>query len=86
MKTYEKPQLFALALSGNEMLCGGCDHKTRDDPFLGWIDKEYGDGDGLLERSDFEIIFAGDEDCRVKLDSFCKFTSADNGGRVLFTS
>lgn len=88
MKPYEKPRLVALSLSGNDMLCGGCTYPTRNssDGFLATLDLLYGNGDGFLEDGELGTLFVQSEHCEAISKNYCKFTSAENGGQVLFTS
>lgn len=68
MKAYVKPELTALSLSGNEVLCAGCENSTYKlgadetlaNTLLAALDF---DQDG--ELSDEELELAG----------YCKFTS-----------
>lgn len=93
MKTYEKPKLMALSLSGNDRLCGDCASgvQINTDPegyygLFGIFDSLYGDNDGLLERSDFANAFAsGEGSCsnQVPIVGYCKFTSVESGNQMV---
>ena len=82
MKTYEKPRLMFLALSGNDQLCGSCADglPLNNDPDLAeammdqfQISDLTGNGPS---RDDFIGLFGNTEDqCSNKLDNYCKFTS-----------
>lgn len=84
MKTYEKPRLMALSLSGNDRLCGDCSKNGAanllyKDPSgtLAWsIDWVGGNRDGTITKAELAILFGSGEDCEEKLDAYCKFTSA----------
>ena len=81
MKTYEKPMLVTLALSGNEQLCGSCSDDGasillyQDSGLAGQFDWLVGDGDGNGERSDLIGCFGtGESGCSKPLEGYCKFT------------
>lgn len=87
MKTYEKPKLIALSLSGNNMLCSSCQFDVigdNADPLAATI-KDMANVTTITEQN-----FASDEPCQVKLDiditSYCKFTGAQSGGYVVINS
>ena len=75
MKTYEKPKLIALSLSGNNVLCNTCAvdiiAPTKDQGLVDMLEDFYGP---------IETLFAtGDTDCVTKIDynGYCKFTGAN---------
>ena len=79
-KTYEKPRLSALSLSGNDMLCAACP-----------IDAQGSNMDATLSQilKDFnvnvDVITGSGESCELEISGYCKFTSADSGN-ILFNS
>lgn len=79
-KTYEKPRLVALSLSGNDLLCAACP-----------IDAEGPNMDSTLSQilNDFGVdIFTAlgsGEECQFEITGYCKFSSADSGN-ILFNS
>lgn len=89
MKTYEKPRLMALSLSGNERLCGDC--AQRGASLLLYQDKEiaaflmelYGFGSGDPDASDFVGVFGLTEQCSKKIVGFCKYSSLDETGQTV---
>ena len=85
MKKYEKPVLTAITLSGNDQLCGSCAGGTTlfDKPALAqWILMKGGYGlgdDGVVDGKDFIGLFGNSEtECSKKIESYCKFTSANS--------
>lgn len=84
MKKYEKPSLTAISLSGNDQLCGSCadqnrlvlmDPKNKDVALdLLWMTGE-GNGDDIIERSDFKNLFGANDGCVKEIADYCKFTS-----------
>lgn len=83
MKTYEKPKLIALSLSGNNRLCGDCAGKTTlwNNQTLSqsvlWVagrDENY-DNESGITKGDFEGLFGTNDGCDKELDTYCKFTS-----------
>ena len=88
MKTYEKPKLIALSLSGNNMLCNTCQFDVigdNADPLADTIK------DMAEVATITELNFArGETSCAVELDiditSYCKFAGADAGGLVVINS
>lgn len=92
MKQYQKPQLVALSLSANDMLCAGCTAATRNptDPFLQILNANYGGADGMLDPTDFGAsAFSSGEPCTEVVsgfESYCKFSAAEQGMPQLFTS
>lgn len=79
-KTYEKPKLIALPLSGNNMLCNTCAIDIIGDN----ADKIFKETVG--DFFDPNVAFASYENCEVEISGYCKFTGADNGGRVVINS
>lgn len=92
MKTYEKPRLIALSLSADDMLCSGCDLKTKDtsDYFVQILNQLFDSNeDGYVDSSELGGLFASSEQCSEFNDAFgayCKFTAADNDLMQIFTS
>lgn len=100
MKTYEKPQLLALTIGGSDMLCAGCTVTTKDNWYYGVIAGAVGNGDSILEPSDFEkyrTAFTMNESCESielpfvgdlwnVLGDVCVTTAADQGKRTIFVS
>lgn len=80
-KTYEKPKLIALPLSGNNMLCNTCGIDIIGDNADPEVTKRLNEL-GL----DIGQLFAHYEDCAIKFDSYCKFTGADHGVQVVINS
>lgn len=85
MKTYEKPKLIALSLSGNNMLCNTC----AVDIIAPYPDENQ----GLVEMLEtfygpVQSLFAAYESCTVKPDitGYCKFTGAESGEKVVINS
>lgn len=77
MKTYEKPRLTALSLSGNDLLCTGCQVDAEEpnmDPDL----KAVVDDWKLLGKNPF----TDDMGCEVPIEGYCKFTSSE----IVFSS
>ena len=86
MKRYEKPCLTAISLSGNDQLCGTCQDMggilIKDNLWIGeqilWATGA-GDGDNIVEKSDFANVFGHEADCigpgKVQVDTYCKFQS-----------
>ena len=85
MKTYQKPVMIALTLTGNEQLCGSCAKPLRPD-----LDKESLNSildfftpipDGKLTKEEFSKLFGSDEGCdrNYIVDGYCKFSSNDIG-------
>ena len=83
MKTYEKPRLYAISLNGNEQLCGTCADKDahllcHDESLARMLMEffEFGDGDDVVEKSDFAGVFGTEVQCtKVQIDNYCKFSS-----------
>lgn len=92
MKQYEKPRLVALSLSANDMLCSGCDLKTKDqnDFFVGILNGMFDqDGNGYVDSNEIGGLFASQEQCSEYNDNYgayCKYTAADNNLIQIFTS
>ena len=86
MKTYEKPRLMALSLSGNDQLCGSCaDRGAKNllykDPSNGLalgLDFLVGNDDGTLTKEEAAKAFGTGEACEIPVESYCKFTATDN--------
>lgn len=73
MKTYEKPRLNALSLSGNDMLCNSCDIDIIGDNADTNIK-------AMLEIfGDPSQVLGSGEDCAIKvsIEGYCKFTGAN---------
>lgn len=80
-KTYEKPRLVALSLSGNDLLCAACPIDAvgpNMDPFLSQIIGDF----------NIENVFGAGTDCPngLQVEGYCKFTSSENGGQIVFNS
>lgn len=86
MKTYEKPKLIALSLSGNNMLCNTC----AVDIIAPFPDNNKGLVDTLEDfYGPINSLFAAyEESCAVKPDitGYCKFTRAESGDQVVINS
>ena len=86
MKTYEKPRLMALSLSGNDQLCGSCSDKGSTnllykDPSGGLalgLDFLVGNDDGVLTKEEAARAFGPNEGCEIPVESYCKFTSSSD--------
>lgn len=83
-KTYEKPKLIALSLSGNNMLCNTCAvdiiGSNMNDEFRQMLE------DLDININDLDQAF-GENDCEGKkttIIGYCKFNGADN--RVVINS
>lgn len=84
MKTYEKPRLMALSLSGNDRLCGDCaGHTTLRDrsdiaeailEIVG-IDPSTCGNSSEIDKGDFETVFSSLEACASPVSAYCKFAS-----------
>lgn len=83
MKTYEKPKLIALSLSGNNRLCGDCagkttlwNNQTLSESVLLVVgrDENY-DGESGISKGDFVGLFGMGDECTQGLEAYCKFTS-----------
>lgn len=87
MKTYEKPVLMALSLSGEDLLCGACSTSNMtlwNDAslaesilFLVGRDASY-DKDETISEGDFEGIFGSGDGCSTPIQSYCKFTGSSD--------
>ena len=89
MKSYEKPRLMFLSLSGNDQLCGSCAeaqeragvdgillHKDPTGIDAQIIDEIAGNNDDHLTREEAMRLFGnGEQDCEKWVDMYCKFTS-----------
>ena len=86
MKTYEKPRLMALSLSGNDRLCGDCGDKSMtlwNNPSIAAIILEIAEinpaSNGIdgIDKGDFDQVFASSQDgCARPVSAYCKFASA----------
>lgn len=80
MKTYEKPELIALSISGNNMLCSTCPRDVIGNNGDLNIQRIFRDFYGISELT--EQHFASGEECLIKIDvsveAYCKFTAADS--------
>jgi hypothetical protein len=81
MKTYQKPVMIALSLTGNEQLCGSCIdasiklYNDQTGAALA-IDRLSGNGDGVLTRAEVSNLFGFEDNCKHPTEIYCKFTSA----------
>ena len=80
MKTYEKPRLIALSISGNNMLCSTCPTDVIGSNGDQGIQRIFRDLYGISELT--EQHFASGESCSesipVSIEKYCKFTAADS--------
>ena len=85
-KTYEKPKLIALSLSGNNRLCGDCAGKITlsDNPSIAdailMLAGRNDESDGVpgLSKGDFEGLFGQEDQCKgARIEAYCKFTSVN---------
>lgn len=92
MKTYQKPIMIALSLTGNEQLCGTCAKEggyllMNDKTLAEWLLTGMGLGlgdNGIADRSDFNQVFGtGESGCTTALNGYCKFTNNDDGSRLV---
>lgn len=83
-KTYEKPKLIALSLSGNNRLCGDCagkatliDNDTLANAILWAAGRDAGfDKVPGLSKGDFAGLFGQEDQCKGgQIEAYCKFTS-----------
>ena len=86
-KTYIKPTVEILSLTGNEQICGACAdkggellYKNPESTQAGIIDtivaiNGYGEDDGVLTKQEASKAFGPDESCVVEIEYYCKFTS-----------
>lgn len=85
MKTYSKPQLVALSLTSNDLLCA-CAVDVKE-PYMDLNVKDALDLNGWLSAdgtSAISGVFTEDNNsCSLKLEGYCKFNPGDN---VVFTS
>lgn len=78
-KTYEKPRLVALSLSGNDLLCSTCAFDViGENADQGLLDMFEAFGITITSNS-----FATSEGCSMQIDDslvsgYCKFNGADN--------
>ena len=83
-KTYEKPRLMALSLSGNDQLCGTCadnnglllkDHPEQAMAMMKFY--SFGNMADGADRGDFAGVFGPESQCSSRqIDDYCKFTSS----------
>ena len=90
MKTYEKPRLMALSLSGNDQLCGSCAGGTtlhNDHALAEFLMNKFGFGDSTdgVQKEDFAGVFGTSEhQCTTKeINNYCKFSAVDSGSPVI---
>lgn len=85
-KTYEKPKLIALSLSGNNRLCGDCAGKITlsDNPSIAdailMLAGRNDEIDGVpgLSKGDFDGLFGQEDQCKGgQIEAYCKFTSVN---------
>ena len=80
MKTYEKPRLMALSLSGTDTLCGSCAYDAVGDNMSPEI-KNILELAGLItsDGTVLEGTFCPDMTCDKDktVESFCKFASVE---------
>lgn len=73
MKAYVKPELTALSLSGNEVLCGGCSDNggfPLGDPDIAQDFMEWDtNNDGTISANEVDDAIAAD-------NTYCKFSYA----------
>lgn len=83
MKTYEKPKLIALSISGNNMLCNSCTFDIIA-PYNGGADS--GELGQMIQ--DFGFDFGPTEGCStpISIGYYCKFTSAEDGYPTVINS
>lgn len=91
MKAYVKPAMMALSISANDMLCGSCTAKTRENPelneglkwFLGteWNDKN---SDDIVQDGETSVLFDSDDSCSKSYEGYCKYNGAQTS--ILFSS
>lgn len=74
MKTYEKPKLIALSLSGNNMLCNTCAvdiiAPTEDQGLVDMLEI-YGPIDTLFATAEADCA------TKIEISGYCKFTGAN---------
>ena len=83
MKTYEKPILMVLSLSGNDQLCGNCsegltiyDNPTLQGMIIAGRPEIDTNQDNQLSRDEISKCFGTvDTGCTYKIDYYCKFAS-----------
>lgn len=91
MKAYVKPAMMALSISANDMLCGSCTAKTREDSdlneglkwFLGtdWNDKN---SDNIVQDGETSVLFDFEDSCSRPYNGYCKYAGAQTS--MLFSS
>lgn len=91
MKAYVKPAMMALSISANDMLCGSCTAKTRENSelneglqwFLGtdWNDKN---SDKIVQDGETSALFDSDDSCLKSYKGYCKYAGAQTS--MLFSS
>ena len=75
-KEYNKPTVEIMAIEGNDVICGDCAVKVgQNNSLKKKYDSIYGDGDGILTREEFDTLFAKEDDCLNKDNTYCKFQS-----------
>lgn len=87
MKTYEKPKLIALSISGNNTLCKTCDidvilpsktHQELAEMWEAFIADNYS-----FTTSEDTCVKAGDA---FETTEYCKFTAPDNSMPIVINS
>lgn len=91
MKAYVKPAMMALSISANDMLCGSCTAKTREDSELNaelqlflsnhWTDTN---NDNIVQENEATALFGLNEDCQCSYKDYCKYNGAQTS--ILFSS
>ena len=91
MKTYEKPVLVALSLSGNDRLCGECTDEAKKNGFnsVQLLHNNIGLSSGILTlaslqdlitdgitENDFDSVFGTVDACSKPVDIYCKFSGS----------
>ena len=76
-RKYEKPNLTMFSLVGNETICGGCSDGiklSQDSTMKEFIDRYYGNFDGVLTKEEASNLFGIEDSCATQIDGYCKFT------------